>query len=744
MTSPISQLVNQGLIDPEQSAFFANSNMYSSVAPPENNAEEELRRRHLEESAIGLAAAFIVMRNLMSRELQKQQGKIDQDIPNIVAKAWKRITPTWLKLAIPALMQAYSLGSSKNLTEDHLTILATDYAINLGTYINSTSAEALSQGFNDQLKEKWSEPIAWMRATEAYGLDKQQMKTYVKQVMTLQGGKQELIPLVARVAVDKAMVTRAEKLGDNEAFHASKLGQSLIWLIRQKNGELPSDTEKQWITADDERVCQVCGPLHGKRVKLNEQWRTIDGDSIWAPGIHPKCRCDVRLIYPEIANDTWSVVEKQLIKKDQPDDPYDRDTHGRFANREQRRRGFRPVAERTRDAVVDDIMEQAREVAEETVEQIKSPFAESASPFTGSVQSPFASGIESPFATQSPFSTTASPFGATETPFAKPPRGKRRTVLIFAPGQPEPVEAEVEADDDSQTGPFWTFWNSVREANPRDHGHAWGEVRDVGGRNDAVTPGQIINFDFHSVGSNRPDPAVVANQLAEPPYKLAELASDQHYGDINRWVNDPVYDELTEEYDEAYRLFHEAATANMESILARLRDSEIREIFREGNLEDQAMIDYSPGELREIIDVRANSQHPVIDSTLRYLERVLPDRPELQEALNYGYEHEDPSGALIKASEALEDNWVPLPHTPTILVFDKIIGDTYHSSEGNVSKVVRGQYRVKSVEDTNANFYYIGDTIGRPKNIGGWRVAHLEPIPSEEEVLSNREYRFGE
>jgi hypothetical protein len=114
---------------------------------------------------------------------------------------------------------------------------------------------------------------------------------------------------------------------------------------------------------------------------------------------------------------------------------------------------------------------------------------------------------------------------------------------------------------------------------------------------------------------------------------------------------------------------------------------------------------------------------------------VLPERYDLQEAINFGREHEDPSYQLLDATEKMEVEYVPLPHTPAILVFDDIVGDTYRSGEGNVSKVVRGQYRVKSIEETNANFDYVGDVIARPKNIAGWKVVHLEPVAPEDEII---------
>ena len=55
------------------------------------------------------------------------------------------------------------------------------------------------------------------------------------------------------------------------------------------------------VYAEDERVCSICGPLHGKEVGLNKAFVTQDemdelGISdydgiIKSPPAHPQCRC---------------------------------------------------------------------------------------------------------------------------------------------------------------------------------------------------------------------------------------------------------------------------------------------------------------------------------------------------------------------------------------------------------------------------------------------------------------------
>lgn len=44
--------------------------------------------------------------------------------------------------------------------------------------------------------------------------------------------------------------------------------------------------EVEWYTARDERVCPICGRLHGTRVRLGELF-----EGVYKPAAHPGCRC---------------------------------------------------------------------------------------------------------------------------------------------------------------------------------------------------------------------------------------------------------------------------------------------------------------------------------------------------------------------------------------------------------------------------------------------------------------------
>lgn len=74
---------------------------------------------------------------------------------------------------------------------------------------------------------------------------------------------------------------RAEMIAVTEVTRAYAEANAYIW---QKSGLVK---KRRWQTAMDERVCPVCGPLHGQETEWGKEF---DG-GIMNPPAHPRCRC---------------------------------------------------------------------------------------------------------------------------------------------------------------------------------------------------------------------------------------------------------------------------------------------------------------------------------------------------------------------------------------------------------------------------------------------------------------------
>jgi len=315
------------LRDPSEAFLHQPGFLEGAPAPIEQPVEQH---PDFAKIAVGIAAALVILRLVMKHELGKTDAQTPEEIQAAAHRIYRRIFPAWLQASVPAITQAYRLGSTHSVSYAELEKMATDYATELGDFVNDSSILALTDAFNAQVNAGWSERLAWQRAREAYGLDSVQMRSYVKGLMAQdkEGYTTDPVPAAARSAVDRAFLIRADRIGTNEAFKASQVGRNMVWIMLASAGELPPGTMKKWVTAEDERVCGVCGPLDQVTIPLHQRFETLGGEKFYAPGVHPNCRCELEIVYPDLGND---------VVKAMPGDPYNRNAEGEFASREERK-----------------------------------------------------------------------------------------------------------------------------------------------------------------------------------------------------------------------------------------------------------------------------------------------------------------------------------------------------------------------------------------------------------------------
>lgn len=401
------------------------------------------------EIAIGIAAGFLAYRALASKWITEQEPPTLPNLFDLGTRIAARNIGSWMLFVGPAIARAYELGYTQSGTQLSPQVrqqMAEEYTRNLGEYVNEVSAEAMIEGYRAQLAAGWNEKIAWQRSAEGYGLDSRQTRSWIgNQLRAPSSYQKDWITSVARKAVDKLFMVRAERLGANESYHASQVAKSLYWMYAQSSGKLPSDAMKQWSTARDERVCPICAPLDGVAVPLTSQFQVGDA-RMWAPGAHPRCRCNIYVYYPPVIPETAEPIEESALAKNMPGDPYDRDTEGRFSRKEERK--AKPLAFKE--------PEEAQAIADLVKPAVINPFETAKNPFEQKnpfgVKDPFAAAAKDPFAeVKNPFAAGKDPFEV--NPFAENPfverTGKKRIIkrIIVVAGQPVVREETVDVED---------------------------------------------------------------------------------------------------------------------------------------------------------------------------------------------------------------------------------------------------------------------------------------------------------
>lgn len=89
--------------------------------------------------------------------------------------------------------------------------------------------------------------------------------------------------LAAKITERAASIslTRANIIAATETANAYSIGSIIAY---EESGVV---SKLEWLTAEDEKVCPVCGPLNGKQVKIGEEF----APGISYPAAHPLCRC---------------------------------------------------------------------------------------------------------------------------------------------------------------------------------------------------------------------------------------------------------------------------------------------------------------------------------------------------------------------------------------------------------------------------------------------------------------------
>ena len=89
---------------------------------------------------------------------------------------------------------------------------------------------------------------------------------------------------------------RSALIAQTEIARAYNAGWQATIQQNVEDGVLPPDTRKIWLTAEDEKVCPVCGKMHGEEVLWNEPF----SDGSMYPPSHPQCRCHYKIDFSHI------------------------------------------------------------------------------------------------------------------------------------------------------------------------------------------------------------------------------------------------------------------------------------------------------------------------------------------------------------------------------------------------------------------------------------------------------------
>lgn len=111
------------------------------------------------------------------------------------------------------------------------------------------------------------------------------------------GMRMSRVDQLVQTYANRKIRERAVTIARTEIMGALNRGAQVGWSQAQKKGFLGKEAEQEWMTAQDERICPVCGGLSEQRQPLKEPFRSVFGGKLIPyPPAHPRCRCTIALV----------------------------------------------------------------------------------------------------------------------------------------------------------------------------------------------------------------------------------------------------------------------------------------------------------------------------------------------------------------------------------------------------------------------------------------------------------------
>lgn len=284
-----------------------------------------------------LASHRLLVINYAKREVMKLNSITGVTLGQLLDLAGEmylgRLNSVLGPAAATAYIRAYRDVGAGDVPMSTIYALADEHTKRIGRYYNETSKEALLQGFNTYANRQLPARVAAERALDGFGLTPRQMNGYtsLEAARKVNSAQPRSLKAKALEYIGRSIRSRLKIFSEQEAHNLDQQAKQTAWLWMQQHGGLTENAQKVWLTARDERTCPTCAPMHGTRVLVTERFELPNGLKVWVAGVHPNCRCEIRVIDAERPDVS---VQKSLVSKAGEkwyEDELKRTSDGRFA-----------------------------------------------------------------------------------------------------------------------------------------------------------------------------------------------------------------------------------------------------------------------------------------------------------------------------------------------------------------------------------------------------------------------------
>lgn len=261
-------------------------------------------------AARGLIAVEVLARLIRERRIDAALQAVPlQDVENALARMQTQLVPvreaSW-QVVVDGLPQRFQSDPLVRVTLgahalQEPTVLDAIRRADLARIqgISRETQEAIRAVLTDGIQRGTPPRVLAKEIRAMVGLSTRQAADVARyrQRLTAEGRKPDQVERMTAKYAQRRLNERALNIAGTELARAqgeARYAQEVRMVALGKWD--PAEWEREWVTARDERVCKLCGPLHGVRVPLLFPFPTPDGPAFTTP-IHPgPCRCIIRIV----------------------------------------------------------------------------------------------------------------------------------------------------------------------------------------------------------------------------------------------------------------------------------------------------------------------------------------------------------------------------------------------------------------------------------------------------------------
>lgn len=203
------------------------------------------------------------------------------------------------------VQQKVEFSMSFNKTNPNSLAFASKRAGQLITSIDELTRTAIRKIIIDSFNEQLDYRAVARRIKNIIGLhpkwaeavtkfEKRELERLIKSGMKEAKAREKAASSASKYA-DRLRSARATMIARTEIQIAQNEGRYEGWKQANEEGFVDPSSMKMWITAKDERTCDICAPLDGELVP----WDGVFSIGLEVPNTHPNCRCQMVIVPPE-------------------------------------------------------------------------------------------------------------------------------------------------------------------------------------------------------------------------------------------------------------------------------------------------------------------------------------------------------------------------------------------------------------------------------------------------------------